>query len=89
MATFFSDIGTWTQLWLVTDYHANGSLFDFLSRKTLTPTQLINMASSIATGLAHLHMPIIGTQGTFTIMKNVIVNRSKIGQNRSRLIRFN
>ena len=57
------DIGTWTQLWLVTDYHENGSLFDFLSKRTLTPNQLINMAHSIATGLAHLHMPIIGTQG--------------------------
>ena len=60
---FFKDIGTWTQLWLVTDYHENGSLFDFLSKRTLTPNQLINMAHSIATGLAHLHMPIIGTQG--------------------------
>ena len=60
---FFLDIGTWTQLWLVTDYHENGSLFDFLSKRTVTPNQLINMAHSIATGLAHLHMPIIGTQG--------------------------
>ena len=23
---------TWTQLWLVTDYHQHGSLFDFLSK---------------------------------------------------------
>ena len=23
---------TWTQLWLVTDYHPHGSLFDYLSR---------------------------------------------------------
>jgi TGF-beta receptor type-1 len=60
----YTDIGTWTQLWLVTDYHENGSLFDFLSRKTVTPHQLLNMALSIATGLSHLHMPIIGTQGT-------------------------
>merc|ERR1719219_1258681 len=56
------DIGTWTQLWLITDYHENGSLFDYLSKKTLTCNQLITMASTIATGLAHLHMPIIGTQ---------------------------
>ncbi len=61
------DIGTWTQLWLVTEYHANGSLFDFLSRHTLSPHQVAEMASSIATGLAHLHMPIIGTQGTISI----------------------
>ena len=25
------DADTWTQLWLVTDYHENGSLFDYLS----------------------------------------------------------
>ena len=57
------DIGTWTQLWLITDYHENGSLYDFLSKRTLAPKQLINMALSIATGLSHLHMPIVGTQG--------------------------
>ena len=58
-----ADNGTWTQLWLVTDYHENGSLFDFLSRQTLTPSQMVKMALSIATGLAHLHMDIVGTLG--------------------------
>ncbi len=57
------DNETWTQLWLVTDYHENGSLFDYLSRRTVSPNQLLTMALSIATGLSHLHMPIIGTQG--------------------------
>ena len=57
------DIGTWTELWLVTDYHENGSLLDYLSRTTVTPSQLITMAISIATGVSHLHMPIIGTRG--------------------------
>jgi len=75
------DIGTWTQLWLVTDYHENGSLFDFLSKRTLTPTQLMNMASAIATGLAHLHIPIVGTQGKPAIAhrdlksKNILVKK--------------
>ena len=58
-----SDNGTWTQLWLVTDYHEHGSLFDYLSKHVVTPAQMINMALSVATGLAHLHMDIIGTQG--------------------------
>ena len=57
------DIGTWTELWLVTDYHENGSLLDYLSKTTVTPSQLITMAISIATGVSHLHMPIIGTRG--------------------------
>jgi hypothetical protein len=30
----------WTQLWLVTDYHENGSLFDFLSKCVVTPSQV-------------------------------------------------
>merc|ERR1719189_2682397 len=37
------DVGIYTQLWLVTDYHENGSLFDFLSKRVLTPNQLMNM----------------------------------------------
>lgn len=57
------DNGTWTQLWLITDYHENGSLFDFLNLSTVDTNGMIRMALSIATGLAHLHMEIVGTQG--------------------------
>lgn len=57
------DNGTWTQLWLITDYHENGSLYDFLNQCTVDITGMIRMALSIATGLAHLHMEIVGTQG--------------------------
>ncbi|ESO94404.1 hypothetical protein LOTGIDRAFT_180706 [Lottia gigantea] len=54
------DNGTWTQLWLVTDYLENGSLFDFLNRQSVTTTSMLKMALSAASGLAHLHMEIIG-----------------------------
>lgn len=57
------DNGTWTQLWLITDYHQYGSLFDYLGKNTLDVGSMIRMALSIATGLAHLHMDIMGTQG--------------------------
>jgi len=57
------DNGTWTQLWLVTDYHENGSLFDYLNRMTVDTNTMVRMALSIATGLSHLHMEILGTQG--------------------------
>lgn len=73
------DNGTWTQLWLVTDYHENGSLFDFLNHTTVDVTGMIRMAYSIATGLAHLHMEIVGTQGKPAIAhrdlksKNILV----------------
>ncbi|KAJ8938587.1 hypothetical protein NQ318_020849 [Aromia moschata] len=56
------DNGTWTQLWLITDYHEYGSLFDFLGRNTMDTGGMIRMALSITTGLAHLHMDIMGTQ---------------------------
>lgn len=58
-----ADNGTWTQLWLITDYHENGSLFDFLSARTIDSNTLVKMSLSIATGLAHLHMDIVGTKG--------------------------
>lgn len=47
----------------MTEYHENGSLFDFLSVRTIDSLTLIKMALSIGTGLAHLHMDIVGTKG--------------------------
>lgn len=61
------DNGTWTQLWLITDYHEHGSLFDYLGSNTFETTAMIKMALSIATGLAHLHMDIMGTQGIYIL----------------------
>ncbi|KFZ56416.1 Activin receptor type-1B, partial [Podiceps cristatus] len=57
------DDGTSTQLWLVSDYHAHGSLFDYLNRDAVTVEGMITLALSAASGLAHLHMEIVGTQG--------------------------
>lgn len=59
----FLDNGTWTQLWLVSDYHEHGSLFDYLNRYSVTAEGMIKLALSAASGLAHLHMEILGTQG--------------------------
>jgi len=71
MSLFITDNGTWTQLWLVTDYHENGSLFDFLNRTTVDSITMVRMALSIATGLAHLHMEILGTQGNVFLNINL------------------
>lgn len=48
---------------MITDYHEHGSLFDYLNRTTVDVPGMIKMALSISTGLAHLHMEIVGTQG--------------------------
>lgn len=61
-----ADNGTWTQLWLVSDYHEHGSLFDYLNRYTVTVEGMIKLSLSTASGLAHLHMEIVGTQGEST-----------------------
>lgn len=60
---FSLDNGTWTQLWLVSEYHEQGSLYDYLNRNIVTVAGMIKLALSIASGLAHLHMEIVGTQG--------------------------
>ena len=76
------DNGAWTQLWLITDYHENGSLFDYLQHVSLDVQSVLALAVSIASGLAHLHMEIIGTQGKPAIAhrdlksKNILVKRN-------------
>lgn len=76
------DIGLWTELWLVTEFVANGSLFDYLSRCSVDVPSLCHMASGIAGGLAHLHMEIQGLQGKPAIAhrdlksKNILVKEN-------------
>ena len=36
--------GSWTQLYLITDYHENGSLYDFLKCTTLDNRALLKLA---------------------------------------------
>jgi len=73
------DDGTCTQLWLVTHYMEHGSLFDFLARQCLVGDQALGLCLDIATGLAHLHLEILGTQGKPAIAhrdlksKNILV----------------
>lgn len=55
--------GSWAHLYLVTDYHENGSLHDFLKCTTLDNRALLKLAYSAACGLCHLHTEIYGTQG--------------------------
>ncbi|KAL0963775.1 hypothetical protein UPYG_G00313400 [Umbra pygmaea] len=68
-----------TQLWLITHYHEMGSLYDYLQLSTLDTASCLRMALSIASGLAHLHVEIFGTQGKPAIAhrdlksKNILV----------------
>ncbi|CAL8297927.1 unnamed protein product [Merluccius merluccius] len=74
--------GALTQLFLITDYHENGSLYDFLRLSTLEPSGLLRLAYSVACGLCHLHTQIYGTQGKPAIAhrdlksKNILMKKN-------------
>lgn len=57
--------GSWTQLFLITDYHEHGSLYDYLKAKTagLSILEMLTLTHSAACGLSHLHTEIFGTRG--------------------------
>ncbi|VDM63309.1 unnamed protein product [Angiostrongylus costaricensis] len=56
------DTGTTMQLWLITEYHRNGSLFDYLSHSTVNVVTLIKMVRGISNGLSFLHAELMGIQ---------------------------
>ncbi|XP_036402067.1 bone morphogenetic protein receptor, type IAa [Megalops cyprinoides] len=74
--------GTFTQLFLITDYHENGSLYDYLKFTTLDTRALLKLAYSAACGLCHLHTEIYGTQGKPAIAhrdlksKNILIKKN-------------
>lgn len=74
--------GSWTQMLLITDYHENGSLHDYLKSRVLDPPSLITLALSAASGIAHLHTEIYGIRGKPAIShrdiksKNILVKRN-------------
>lgn len=74
--------GSWTQMLLITDYHENGSLHDYLQTHVLDPTSLLSLALSAASGVAHLHTEIFGTRSKPAIShrdiksKNILVKRN-------------
>ncbi|CAL1615530.1 unnamed protein product [Knipowitschia caucasica] len=74
--------GSWTQLYLITDYHENGSLYDYLKSTTLDSGSMLRLAYSSISGLCHLHTEIFGMQGKPAIAhrdlksKNILVKRN-------------
>ena len=52
-----------TELWLITQFHSRGSLFDELHRESLSMEQMIKYIFSACRGMAYLHMEFPGTQG--------------------------
>ncbi|XP_065051791.1 activin receptor type-1-like isoform X2 [Rhopilema esculentum] len=80
-----SDIATRnseTCMWLITHYHPNGSLYDYLTVHALDIQQMLLMVYSAACGLAHLHTEIFGMLGKPAIAhrdvksKNILVKKN-------------
>ena len=46
-----------TEYWILTEYHENGSLWDYLKANTVDWNQLLNIAQGIARGIAYLSSP--------------------------------
>ena len=71
-----------TELWLITQYHQNGSLYDYLTQEAVSPKVMLQMSISTCSGLAHLHTELFGTQAKPAIAhrdmktKNVLVKNN-------------
>ncbi|XP_033644308.1 bone morphogenetic protein receptor type-1B-like, partial [Asterias rubens] len=68
--------GSWTQLFLITEYHEHGSLFNYLRFNILDTKAMLRLAQSAANGLAHLHSEICGMQGKPAIAHRDINSRN-------------
>ncbi|XP_070297619.1 LOW QUALITY PROTEIN: activin receptor type-1-like [Salvelinus sp. IW2-2015] len=81
MASDMTSRNSSTQLWLITHYHDNGSLYDYLQRVPVETGEGLAMATSVACGLVHLHTEIFGTEGKPAIAhrdlksKNILVTK--------------
>ncbi|XP_022789959.1 TGF-beta receptor type-1-like [Stylophora pistillata] len=64
---------------IVMEFHENGSLYDFLSRRTVNAQEMCSLALSAARGLNHLHGEIYGRKEKYSIAhcdlksKNIMV----------------
>lgn len=71
-----------TQMYLITDYHPYGSLYDFLRCHGLNKKTMVKLALSASAGLTHLHTEIQGTKGKPPIAhrdiksKNILVKEN-------------
>lgn len=48
-------------LWLITEYHANGSIYEFLKQNIITLPQLLHIATTTLAGVAFLHEEILSS----------------------------
>lgn len=76
----FSHSGV-TELWLVTQFHPQGSLFDYLNRQTISPRVMMKMAITMCKGLTHLHTEVMGTSAKPAIAHRDIKSKNILVKN--------
>ncbi|CAL1271907.1 unnamed protein product [Larinioides sclopetarius] len=52
-----------TEMWLLTAFHEQGSLYDYLLENTITLNKMMQFVRSICSGLLHLHTEMFGSKG--------------------------
>ena len=70
-----------TELWLITQYHPNGSLYDYLNLEGVSPSVLVCMIISICNGLVHLHTEIHGIMAKPAIAHRDIKSKNILVRN--------
>ena len=70
-----------TELWLITHYHPNGSLYDYLNQESLTPDVTVLMINSCCRGVSHLHTELPGTCGKPAIAHRDIKSKNILVKN--------
>lgn len=82
IAADINGTGSWTHMFLITDYHELGSLHDYLQMRVINQQMLKVLAFSLISGLAHLHMEIFSKPGKPAIAhrdiksRNILVKRN-------------
>lgn len=76
-----TDSNNMMQMWLITDYHERGSLFDFLNRETVDRQLMLRLCLSAVTGLAHLHQDIVGNNRKVAIAHRDIKSKNILVKN--------
>nr|BAA82607.1 sALK-7 [Ephydatia fluviatilis] len=56
--SMWSSLSSHTELWMILEYHENGSLYDYLTNHTLSTPEALRFLTSIISGLCHLHTEI-------------------------------
>ncbi|CAD5226941.1 unnamed protein product [Bursaphelenchus xylophilus] len=80
------DTGTATQLWLITEYMRNGSLYDFLEKNSVSLDEAVQFVRSLAHGLSYLHTEVPGITNKPAIAHRDIKSRNILVKNDMTLV---